>query len=137
MKQIATILQKQWKDTWKNKAVFLQFLMFPVLSIVMTNAVKIEGMPEHFFVNLFSTMYVGMAPLVSMSAILSEEKEKNTLRVLLMAGVRPEQYLAGVGCYVYFACLLGVAVFCGLLGGVSAGQAFYFFAFCRRGFWLL
>lgn len=133
MNHIGTILQKQWKDTWKNKTVLIQFLMFPVLGIVMTKIVRIDGMPEHFFVNLFSTMYVGMAPLTSMSAILSEEKEKNTLRVLLMANVTPGEYLAGVGCYVYCACLLGAAVFCALLGGVSVQQGMRFFGIMSAG----
>ena len=63
----------------------------------MTNSVKIEGMPPDFFVNMFAVMYIGMAPLVAMSAIISEEKEKNTLRVLMMADVTPGQYLAGTG----------------------------------------
>ncbi len=133
MNNVGTILQKQWKDTWKNKVVLIQFLMFPVLGVVMTNMVKIDGMPEHFFANLFSTMYVGMAPLTSMSAILSEEKEKNTLRVLMMAGVKPGQYLAGIGCYVYFACLLGAGVFCALLGRMGVWQVLLFFAIMSAG----
>lgn len=114
---ILTILQKQLKDTMKNKAVLLQFLMFPILGLIMTKSVKMEDMPPNFFVYLFAVMYVGMAPLVSVSAIISEEKEKNTLRVLLMAGVKPRQYLLGIGCYVFSACMLGSAVFGCLLEG--------------------
>lgn len=55
-------------------------------------------MPPNFFVILFFTMYVGMAPLSSMSSIIAEEKEQNTLRVLRMAKVSPFQYLLGIGC---------------------------------------
>lgn len=115
MRHITTIFRKQIKDTLRNKAVLIQFVMFPVLAIIMTNSMRIEGMPRNFFVKLFSTMYVGMAPLISIAAIISEEKEKNTLRVLLMARVTPGQYLAGVGSYVFFFCMLGAGVFC-LLG---------------------
>ena len=35
---------------------------------------KFEDMPEKFFVKLFSVMFVGMAPLTCISAIISEEK---------------------------------------------------------------
>lgn len=119
MNAVLTILLKQLKDTFKNKAVLLQFLMFPVMGIVMTKSVRIEGMDPNFFVHLFAVMYVGMAPLVGISSIISEEKEKNTLRVLLMAGVRPGQYLFGIGCYVFSACMLGSAVFCALLEGTG------------------
>ncbi|MDE5748532.1 MAG: ABC transporter permease, partial [Acetatifactor sp.] len=107
MRNMATILKKQVKDTLRNKAVLIQFVMFPVMALIMTKSIQIEGMPPHFFIMLFATMYVGMAPLVSVASIISEEKEKNTLRVLLMARVTPWQYLAGVGSYVFICCMLG------------------------------
>ncbi len=107
MKNITAIFQKQIKDTFKNKAVLIQFLMLPVISVVMENSIHIEGMPEHFFANLFAVMYIGMAPLTSMAAIISEEKEMNTLRVLLMSNVKSAEYLIGVGSYILIACMLG------------------------------
>ncbi len=78
---ILAILWKQMKDTFKNKAILIQFLMFPMMTIIMETAMDIEGMPDHFFVNMFATMYIGMAPLVSISSIIAEEKEKNTVKV--------------------------------------------------------
>ena len=112
MHNIAAIFKKQLKDTLKNKTVLIQFLMFPVLTLVMNNAIQIDGMPENFFVNLFASMYIGMAPLTSIAAIISEEKEKNTLRVLLMSNVKPYEYLTGIGSYIFFACMLGASVIC-------------------------
>lgn len=118
MRHIMTIFGKQVKDTLRNKTVLIQFVMFPVMAVIMTKSVKIEGMPPHFFLLLFATMYVGMAPLTSVATIISEEKEKNTLRVLLMARVTPWQYLAGVGSYVFICCMLGAGVFC-MLGSYT------------------
>lgn len=120
MKNVMAILEKQVKDTVKNKTVFIQFVMFPALTLIMENAVKIEGMPEHFFTNLFAVMYIGMAPLTAMAAIISEEKEKNTLRALLMADVKPAQYLMGVGIYILVICMIGATVIG--LGGSYAGS---------------
>ncbi|MDE6749623.1 MAG: ABC transporter permease [Lachnospiraceae bacterium] len=128
MNNIITIIKKQLIDTLKNKTVLIQFIMFPLLGIIMTKAIKIEGMPENFFVNLFATMYIGMAPLTSVSAIISEEKEKNTLRVLLMADVSPIQYLLGIGSYVFSVCTLGGVIFCCLLNGVTNTQRVLFLA---------
>ena len=116
MKHIMAILEKQLKDTFKNKTVLIQFVMFPALTIIMENAVKMEGMPEHFFTNLFAVMYIGMAPLTAMSAIISEEKEKNTLRALLRADVKPGEYLTGVGIYIFAICMFGTTVI-GVGGG--------------------
>ena len=118
MRNIDAVFMKQIKETLKNKTILIQFLMFPVMVIIMENAVKIEDMPEHFFVKLFAVMFVGMAPLTCMSAIISEEKEKNTLRALMMSNVRPFEYLMGVGMYVWLMCMAGAAVFA-VCGGYS------------------
>lgn len=85
----------------------------------MENAVNIGELPQHFFVKLFAVMYVGMAPLTAMSAVISEEKEKNTLRVLLMSNVKPMEYLLGVGIYIWAVCMIGAGVFsiCGKYKG--------------------
>ncbi len=104
---IWAILWKQLKDTLKNKTILIQFLMFPCMTIIMENAISIDGMPEHFFANLFAIMYVGMAPLTSMSAIIAEEKEKNTLRVLNMCSVNAFEYLIGNAIYIVFICMMG------------------------------
>ena len=121
MKNISVIFLKQLKDTLKNKAILIQFVMFPIMAVIMENTVKFEDMPEKFFVKLFSVMFVGMAPLTCISAIISEEKEKNTLRTLMMSNVKPLEYLCGIGGYVWLMCMAGTAVFavCGGFTGVS------------------
>lgn len=113
---IGAILWKQLKDTLKNKTILIQFIMFPALTLVMENAIELQGMPEHFFANLFAIMYVGMAPITSMAAVISEEKEKNTLRVLQMCNVKASAYLLGNAIYVVAICMLGSLVI-GLAGG--------------------
>ena len=111
MRNIIAIFQKQVKETFKNKTIFIQFIMFPIMAIIMENAIEIANMPENYFVNLFASMYIGMAPLTSMASIMSEEKEKNTLRVLMMSQVKPMQYLIGTGSYIWALCMVGACVF--------------------------
>lgn len=114
MNGISTVFLKQVKETLKNKAILIQFVMFPLLAVIMENSISIDGMPEHFFAKLFAVMFVGMAPLTCMSAVISEEKEKNTLRVLMMSNVKPVQYLLGIGSYIWLMCMAGAAVFAAL-----------------------
>ena len=114
MNGISTVFLKQVKETLKNKAILIQFVMFPLLAVIMENSIKIDGMPEHFFAKLFAVMFVGMAPLTCMSSVISEEKEKNTLRVLMMSNVKPVQYLLGIGSYIWLMCMAGAAVFAAL-----------------------
>ena len=109
------IIKKEIRDTIKNKTILIQFILFPLITMVMENAITLKDMPEFFFVKLFAVMYIGMAPLTTMASIISEEKEKNTLRVLMMADIKPWQYLCGVGIYVWTICMLGAAVMGSLL----------------------
>lgn len=127
MKNIKAVFMKQILDTVKNKTIFIQFLMFPIMVIIMEAAVKFDEMPEHFFVKLFAVMFVGMAPLTCMAAIISEEKEKNTLRALMMSNVRPWQYLVSVGAYVFIMCIAGTAVFAVLGEYKGADLAMFLF----------
>ncbi len=122
---ILALFWKALKDTLKNKTILIQFLMFPCMTIIMENAISIEGMPEHFFVNLFSSMYIGMAPLTSVAAIISEEKEKNTLRVLQMSNVKAFEYLISNAIYVVSVCMIGSLVM-GLAGGYKEQELLYY-----------
>ena len=121
MNEARAVLKKQMIDTRKNKAVLTQFILFPVMTIVMTLLVKMDDMPEFFYLKLFSVMYLAMAPITSMSAIISEEKEKGTLRALMMSDVSGAAYLLGIGLYDFFCCMACTVLMsrvCGLEGDV-------------------
>ena len=131
MRNIGVIIKKQIKDTLKNKTVLIQFVMFPVLTLIFENAINIPDMPELFFTKLFSVMYMGMAPLVAVASIIAEEKEKNTLRVLTMANVKAWEYLAGIGIYVWTICMAGAGVMATTL---SSGDIPFYLGVMAAGF---
>ena len=131
MHNIGVIIKKQLKDTLKNKTVLIQFVMFPVLTLIFENAINIPDMPELFFTKLFSVMYMGMAPLVAVASIIAEEKEKNTLRVLTMANVKAWEYLAGIGIYVWTICMAGAGVMATTL---SSGDIPFYLGVMAAGF---
>lgn len=121
MKNSIIIFRKQVKDTGRNLALGIQFIMFPLMAIIMENAIQVKDMPPHFFVGMFAVMHIGMAPLNVMAAVISEEKEKNTLRMLFFGSVKPVEYLLGIGGFVFSACMAGTVVFAvvGGYGGVE------------------
>lgn len=137
MRNIIAVFKKQLKDTLKNKTVLIQFVLFPALTVLMnsvsgaSNAMT-ENLTENFFVYLFTSMYIGMAPLVSMASIVAEEKEKNTLRVLIMSNVKPREYLFGAGFYVWLFCMVGSCVICAQ-GGFDGRQTAIFLALSAAG----
>ncbi len=131
MRNIIVIIKKQLRDTVKNKTILIQFILFPIMTLIMENIVKIDDMPDGFFVKMFAVMYIGMAPLTAAAAVISEEKEKNTLRVLMMADMKPWQYLIGVGVYIWTICMLGAAL---MSSCIKASDRPFFMAVMGMGF---
>lgn len=125
MQNILAIMKKQWKDTLKNKPVLIQFIIFPVMAVIMAKFVEVPGMAPTYFVKLFAGMFVGMSPLVATSSVISEEKDEGTLRVLFMSNVKATEYLLAIGSYVFLLSMAGAGVMC-LAGGYAGFDAFKF-----------
>lgn len=132
MKNSMIIFRKQMKDTGKNLALCIQFIMFPLMAVIMENAIQVEDLPPHFFVGMFAVMHIGMAPLNVMAAVISEEKEKNTLRMLFFSSVKPVEYLLGTGGFVFSACMVGAVVFA-VLGGYGGVKFLQFLLIMASG----
>jgi len=91
------------------------------MAFLMTNVVSIDmpGMPESFFITMKAGMFVGMTLISTAATAIAEDREKNSLRFLLMAGVKSHEYLMGVG-GVFLTCALVVcAVFAIMMPGAS------------------
>ena len=131
MQKVLVIFRKQMRDTFKNKTILIQFILFPLITLIMENCITVNDMPDNFFTKLFAVMYIGMAPLTAVSSVISEEKEKNTLRVLMHANIRPWQYLTGVGMYVWTICMIGA----GLMSvNLPSEQRLFFLGVMAAGF---
>lgn len=126
------ILTKQLKETFKNKSVLIQIVMFPIMAIILSNSVSDNTIPPEYFVILFATMYVGMTPILILSSIMSEEKETGSLRMLIMSNVKPMEYILGISFYVILCCLIGLLVM-GITGGYQGMQLVYFVVICAFG----
>lgn len=129
MRSVKSIFMKQLRDTFKNRAVLIQFLVFPIMAFVMTEMVakSSDEIPNHVFVTMFAAMFAGMTPLTMISIAIAEDRERKSLRLLVMAGVRPYEYLLGAGGFVLAACALFSLVF-SLIGGFQGAQLGIFLA---------
>jgi len=105
------IFIKQLQDILKNSGVLVQFIIFPLMAFLMTNVINMDmpGMQESFFITMQAGMFVGMTLISTVAAAIAEDREKNSLRFLLMAGVKSHEYLLGIG-GVFLACALVVCV---------------------------
>lgn len=106
----SAIAYKQFKDIFKNKTILLQFLLFPLIAILMLVVVPDEEIKSSIPI-MFSTIFIGMTPLSCMASIIAEEKEKNTLTALKFAFVKSVEYLLGIGSVIFLACTVIILIF--------------------------
>jgi ABC-2 type transport system permease protein len=121
MRSIRAIFIKQAKDMIKNPMVLVQFIIFPAVAWIMTELIakSNEAIPPNMFVTMMAAIFAGMALVTSTAGIIAEDIERKSLRFLVMAGVKPHEYLAGVGGFILLAGSVVSLVF-GLIGSFTA-----------------
>ena len=124
---IKAVFIKQLRDTFKNRVTLIQYFIFPMISIVLTDLIakNEESIPDNYFAILFATMFAGMIPTMNIVNIITEEKETNTLRVLVMSNVSAPDYLIGISAFVMILCEICVSIIA-LVGGFAGNELFKF-----------
>jgi len=119
MRNAKAIFNKQFKSTIQSPETLIQFMIFPLVAFMMGMFVDmgsvaddlryynpamadamIANMPN--LVTMMAAMFAGMALVPAVAGIIAEDKEKKSLRFLVMAGVKPSAYLIGVGSVIFF-----------------------------------
>lgn len=108
---ISALLYKQTKDVLRNLPVLVLFIVYPCIAAVMIYAMKDQPEVGSMFISIFATMHCVFTPIVSTSSVISEEKENNTLRVLIMSNVTLQEYLLSIGGFILLANLLTGSTF--------------------------
>lgn len=103
MSSAIAIFTKQAKDMLKNPAVLVLFILFPAVAFIMTQLVTVEGMPKNLFVTMMAAIFSGMGLITAASSVIAEDIERKSLRILVIAGVKPHQYLLGTGGFLLLA----------------------------------
>jgi hypothetical protein len=131
---IKAIFIKQAKDMFKNPMVLVQFIIFPAVAFVMTRLIVLpdyeagnDMFTTNMFVPMMAAVFAGMALIMSMAGIIAEDKELKSLRFLVIAGVKPHQYLIGTGGFVLLAGCVTSVVFA-LIGDFTLAESGKFLA---------
>jgi ABC-2 type transport system permease protein len=100
--------------------VLVQVFIYPIMALIMTELVakSDDTIPNEMFVTMFAAMFVGMVPAIMTNMAIAEDREHKSLRFLVMAGVKPGEYLLGIGGFILLICSL-VSVLFGLIGGFT------------------
>jgi len=127
MSSIKAVFAKQAKDMIKNPTVLIMFIIFPAVALLTTQLVAKgnEEIPNNMFVTMMSAIFAGMGLITSTSGIIAEDIERGSLRFLVIAGVKPHQYLIGVGGFILLAGTITAAVFA-LIGDFTGAETVKF-----------
>lgn len=111
MRTSLALLHKQGKDSLRNLPTLMILVIYPAVAFVMITAIGREEGTGKMFLAMFATMHCCFAPATMAANILAEEKEKGTLRTLLLSGVGRVNYLISVALFVICADLLTGSTF--------------------------
>ena len=111
MKTFTAVFIKQVKDSLRNLPSLMVIQIYPAVAWIMITAMGSQEDMSGFFVPVFAAMHCSFAPIMISSSILSEEKEKGTLRSLMMAGVSMVNYLISISVFVVLAAMLTGSLF--------------------------
>ena len=106
MRTTISILNKQCRDSLSNLPSMMILIIYPVVAFIMVMALGNEEGMSSMFISMFATMHCSFVPLVLSSTIISEEKEKGTLRALIMSGVGRINYLLSISLFVIISVML-------------------------------
>lgn len=129
MRSAKTIFIKQAKDMFRNPMVLVMFIIFPAVALIMTQLIAKtnDAIPNNMFVTMMAAVFAGMGLITSMAGIIAEDIERKSLRFLVMAGVKPQEYLLGTGGFVFLAGAVSSACFA-LIGDFTAVELLKFMA---------
>lgn len=113
MSGIKAVFKKQLKDTYKNMAILIQFLLFPAVAFITTELIAKtdDTMPNSMFATMMASIFAGMGLIPLVASIIAEDRERKSLRFLVMAGVKPSAYLLGIGTVILLASVLPAIAF--------------------------
>ena len=125
MNSAKAIFKKQFKASVKHPETLIQFMIYPVMALVMNVMTNIDfgdyDLPQEMIdamianmpnlALMMATMFAGMALIPAVAGIIAEDIERKSLRFLIMAGVKPSAYLIGVGSVIFLVSIATTVAF--------------------------
>ena len=121
MRITRAIFTKQAKDMFKNPSVLIMFILFPAVAFIMNTFVQLpenEFVKDNMFVTMMASIFAGMGLITAVAGAIAEDIDHKSLRFLIIAGVKPHQYLLGVGGFFLLAGTVASVIF-NLIGGFT------------------
>ena len=105
---IRTIIEKEREDIFRNKRMLLIMFLFPIMYLIMS---LIAGDILTEDGSAFILMHIVLVPIMTIATIVAEEKEKSTLKLLVLSGVNTIQYIVGIIIIIMMFIIIGLLIF--------------------------
>jgi len=138
MRSVKAIFKKQLKDTIKNMTTLIQFALFPAVAFIIMSVMDTDVIPEEMLAAMpnmaimMASIFAGMGLVPLVAGIIAEDREKKSLRFLIMAGVKPSAYLLGVGGVIFLVSMVTAIAF-GFISDFSGQNMWIFVATIMSG----
>lgn len=105
---VRAIAFKQMVDMMRNKRSLLIIFVFPIFFMLLNFLA-----PDEFGADgsSFVLMHSILVPILLMATIVAEEKEKGTLKLLLMSGVKIYEYFLGIAIVIMGYVIIAMMLF--------------------------
>lgn len=119
--KVSALFKKDLKDALKNGNCLLLALM-PLMFTALYRFLNFDGvsLDSRFVLTLGLLMSMSLMPISVMSMMIAEEKEKNTLRTLMLSNVSAADFLASKSLVIFLIAQL-VNLFIYTLSGAESG----------------
>lgn len=124
MRKLTTLSKKDIIDFFKNPVLYVSILL-PVVFVVFYKLIKLPNMNNEikpiFLINMGTLMNCSMCGILIASTSIAEEKEKFTLRTLMLSNVSGMEFLISKVIAGFLLTVFGnILIF--FLAGVSVGS---------------
>ncbi len=125
--KIKALFQKDIKDALKNSQSMIMVVL-PILFTLLYRYISLGGehMDQSFVMATGLLMNLSLIPISAMSMMIAEEKEKNTLRTLMLSNVSAGEFLISKALVIYLITQsVGLVIY--FLSGAGAVSFIRFF----------
>lgn len=104
LKRVNALFIKELKDFYRNPNILIMCLL-PLFFAILYGNIFGGKMSSTFILMLCVLMNFTMVGCLVMSMLIAEEKEKNTLRTLMLSPISPVEFLAGKSMITAILCM--------------------------------
>lgn len=120
--RVMALLIKEIQDLRRNGSILAMVAIAPGLTLLWSKALNFPPITAATIGVLFAVIMVGT---YSPAMMLAEEKEKNTLRVMMLSPATPTEILLGKGLVTLLSVLLSSAIVLPVSGATLPNMALY------------